>query len=372
MQSGTGAAPASRPAARTGRSTWRTAASPGGLIGLLGLFICTAVSLFILWRVLPNQDSPGLQAVLVVAVAVTGALGVILAYLLYGYFTMGYGLDRQALTVRWGRSRYTIPLAAIEYVGPATQVLEGQRPGTTLPWPGYYLEVYPVFDGMTVRTFATQPLHRQVMICTTDTLYALSPERPIRFMEELVRFRERVASGAGTADDGAGAATAASGGRPRSAPMPMIDSTQQLPVVSREVIAQRTTVRPTANSTPVEASPAAGRRLSAPPDLLADRAIQLLLGLALVVVMSMVVFIFIKLPSLPDRIPLHFNSLRQVDRIGQPGEILWLPGLTIVVIIANTLLALSVQRYDTFAARMLLIGPLVTGLVAWVAVYNLL
>jgi hypothetical protein len=117
--------------------------------------------------------------------------------------------------------------------------------------------------------------------------------------------------------------------------------------------------------------PNAGR-LSAPPSILRDRLAQVQLGLAGALVVGMLVFIIWKLPSLPDRIPLHFNALGTVDRIGQPGEILWLPALAGAVFLSNLLLALSVQRYDPFAARLLLAGPIVTAMVAWVAVVNLI
>lgn len=380
------------------RAVWRASASPGGLIGLLALFVCLSIAAFLLWRVLPDQDSPGLQAVLVVFIAVLVAGGVILTYLLYGYFTMSYLLDRQQLIIRWGRSRYSIPLSSIEYVGQASQILEGQRPGTNLPWPGYYLEAYPAFNGVSVRTFATHPLHRQVMICTPEAFYALSPDRPIRFMEELVRLRERVSTPPPEA-------RASNEGAPR-APTFASGHTQQLPSINQfleptatsrlgrripapaseppatptAAAGARAAARPMSAGRAGRALPAANapaptspdRRPSAPPALWHDRGARILFGGALLLVVGMVIFIFVKLPTLPDRIPLHFNALGQVDRIGQPGEILWLPGIVVSVILANALLALSVQRYDAIAARLLLAGPIVTGLIAWVAVVHLL
>jgi hypothetical protein len=301
--------------------------------------------------------------VLVVAIVVGAAMAATLAYLLYGYFSLVYFLDRQALTIRWGWSRYVIPLAAVEFVGPAQQVLEGQRPGASVPWPGYYLESYPLMEGIGVRTFATQPVHRQVAVCTEDVVYALSPERPVRFMEELVRLRERVTQPAGAAER-----------RPRAAetvgpPQP----TGQLPVLGERPRPPRGTrpARPT--QPPASAGPVtAAARLSAPLGVLGDATGRSLLGIAVAINLAMLGYIFWRLPAQPDRIPLHFNALGQVDRIGQPREILLLWGITLGVVIVNALLALSIQRYDSFAARLLLAGPIVTGLVAWVAVVNLL
>jgi hypothetical protein len=350
----------SRPAPPAGRGVWRTAASPGGLIGLLGLLTCLVVTAFLLLRVLPGQESSGMRAVLIVFVVVGAAMAATLAYLLYGYFTLVYILDRQQLTIRWGWSRYVIPLASIEFVGPAQQVLEGQRPGASVPWPGYYLEAYPLMEGIGVRTFATQPVHRQVAVCTADLVYALSPERPVRFMEELVRLRERVTQPPPVR-------------RPEGAPVAPAAATQPLPVVgpAPRPPGPRRGPAPAAPPAPTATGAASGR-LSAPLGILGDNAARALLGIAAALNLAMLGYIIWRLPLQPDRIPLHFNALGQVDRIGQPREILLLWGVAVGVLVANVLLALSVQRYDSFAARLLLAGPVLTGLVAWVAVVNLL
>ncbi|MCC6626778.1 MAG: DUF1648 domain-containing protein [Chloroflexi bacterium] len=343
-----------------GRATWRSAASPGGLIGLLCLLACLALTLFLFYRVLPSQETPGMRAVLVVAVVVGAALAISLAYLLYAYFTLIYVLDRQVLTIRWGWARFVVPLGEIEFVGPAQHVLEGQRSGPSVPWPGYYLEAFPLADGASVRTFATQPLHRQVAVCTGTAIYLLSPDRPVRFMEELVRLRERVAQAPATVE------------RPDPAALP-VGATQQLPVVAPVPERRRRPRRPEATEPASSAEQATtGGRLSAPLGVLGDRTGRLLLGLAGAINLSMVAYIFWKLPGQPDRIALHFNALGQVDRIGQPREILLLPALMLGVVLVNALLALSVQRYDAFAARLLLGGPILTGCVAWVAVVNVL
>ena len=332
---------------------------------MLGCFVCLVVVGFLVTRVLPGQEAPGLRAVLVVLTVVIGALGATMLYLLYGYFTLAYTLDRQALTIRWGWSRYTVPLSAIERVGPALQVLAGYRrqAGASLPWPGYYLETYSLEQNLGIRTFATQPLHRQVVVCTADAYYALSPERPVRFMEELVRLRERtlpddLATSKRLSDDPAALA--------------MMQATHQLPIVAPDAAPRpRRAARPGVISATVRSANPAARRLSAPPGLLQDAIARTLLACAALINIAMFGYIFWRLPTLPDRVPLHFNALGQVDRIGQPYELLWLPGIVLAVTLVNVLLGLSIQRYDSFASRMLLTGPIITGFVAWVAVVNL-
>jgi hypothetical protein len=316
-----------------------------------------ALTVFLIYRVLPGQDAPGMRAVLIVAAVVGAALAVSLAYLLYAYFTLVYLLDRQQLTIRWGWLRLGVPLGEVEFVGPAQHVLEGQRAGPSVPWPGYYLESFPLSDGVHVRTFATQPLHRQVAVCTSTAIYLISPDRPVRFMEELVRLRERVQQ----------PASALAAVVPEVAPA---GATHQLPVVPPAPARPRASRRRAAP--PDQGQTDGAGRLSAPLGVLGDRAGRVLLGLAALINLAMVGYIFWKLPVQPDRIPLHFNTLGQVDRIGQPREILLLPAMMLGVVVINSLLALSVQRYDSFAARLLLGGPILTGLVAWVAVVNLL
>jgi hypothetical protein len=218
-------------------------------------------------------------------------------------------------------------------------------------------------EGIGVRTFATQPVHRQVAVCTADVVYALSPERPVRFMEELVRLRERVTQPAEAAER-----------RPRvSAPVAPPEVTGQLPVVGERPRPTRGPRPARPGQPPAAAGPVtAAGRLSAPLGALGDATGRSLLGAAALINLAMLGYIFWKLPAQPDRIPLHFNALGQVDRIGQPREILMLWGIALGVVVVNALLALSIQRYDAFAARLLLAGPIVTGLVAWVAVVNLL
>ena len=374
--------PATR-ASKPARAVWRAAASPGGLIGLLALLTCLAATVFLVLRVLPGQEAPAMRAVLVVFTAVLGALVLTIAYLLYGYFTLAYVVERQALTVRWGWSRYVIPLTAVEYVGPATQVLSG-RAGASVPWPGYYLESYPLPEGGSVRTFATQPLHRQVVVGTAETLYVLSPERPVRFIDEVIRLRER----AGSLPDALPPAEAPPARPRRTAARPdgrgetalPLDATQPLPTVRRAApAAPRTrTAAPAPVQPAVSMGDTSGRlampggRLSAPPGMLRDGVARALLALAGLIDLGLVSYIIWKLPFLPDRIPLHFNALGQVDRIGQPREIFVLPLIALGVLAVNALLAWSIQRYDGFAARLLLAGPVMTGLVAWVAAVNLL
>jgi hypothetical protein len=123
---------------------------------------------------------------------------------------------------------------------------------------------------------------------------------------------------------------------------------------------------------PPRARAATTQRPSAPPGVLRDRAARALLVLAGAMNLTMLGYIFWRLPFAPELIALHFNALGEPDRIGEPREILLLPAIAVGVLVGNVLLALSVQRYDSFAARLLLAGPIVTGAVAWVAVYNLL
>jgi uncharacterized membrane protein len=86
---------------------------------------------------------------------------------------------------------------------------------------------------------------------------------------------------------------------------------------------------------------------------------------------AMLWFILLRYESVPQTLPLHYNTLGQPDRIGSPREIFLLPLIAGVVAAANIALAWSVVRFDRFAARLLLSGTCLVQVVTWVALLKL-
>lgn len=353
---------------------WRAAASPGGLIGILIIILSVlgAGGAILVLAGVASVPLPtpviGVAAVLFTVVAV-GA-----AYLVYGYTTIGYAFGDDVLEIRWAGRRYPIDLASVTYIGPAIEVLE-ERPGRWQRfWPGYYVGVRQEKVGP-VRVVATLPLRRQLLISTDTEHFAISPERPVLFVEEYGRLRRALdlqrTGGFPTVEPGQGAKRLADAGW-----------TMQYPVITTTRPAPAPTPSPprAGDAAPAPApAPRPARATHAPresalsgPLLLDDRLSLGFLGGAVLLNILMVVYILIQYDTIPQSIPLHWNVNGLPDRIGSPREIWTLPLITGLVTVANFGLAWSIVTFDRFAARALLGATCLVQIVAWVALITLI
>ncbi|MDI3340981.1 MAG: DUF1648 domain-containing protein [Sphaerobacter sp.] len=344
-------------------SRWRAAASPGGLIGVLSLILCLLGCGGAL-AVLTGRASIPLPSPLVaVGALVFALLAALLGYLLYGYLSIGYEFGDRTLEIRWAGRRYTIDLAAVEYMGPAVEVLE-ERPGRWQRfWPGYYVGVRRDAIGP-VRVVATLPLRRQLLVSTGEEHFAISPERPVLFVEEYGRLRRALdaqrTGGLPTVEPGQGAQRLADAGW-----------TMQYPIIT-----------PARGAPPAEGAPApAAHQIAAPgrgvspllrPVLLTDLVAVGFLALAILLNLSIVAYILLRYDSIPQSIALHWNVNGLPDRIGSPREIWTLPLMTGLVTLANFAMAWSIVTFDRFAARFLLGATCLVQLGAWVALITLI
>ena len=169
-------------------SRWSAAASPGGLIGLV-LTILSIIALVAAALGLTDRFRIALDEVILYPVFGVAALAtLLLIYLLISYATIGYRMDAETLTITWGLSAVRIPYEQIEAVDPADEVLGEQNTGWMPFWPGYYVGTRNTDIG-SVRVIATLPPRRQILISRSNGEHiAISPERPLLFMEELARW----------------------------------------------------------------------------------------------------------------------------------------------------------------------------------------
>lgn len=326
----------------SGRS-WRGAPSPGSLVGLLLLFTVSSGAGTLWWRVLPGLNGRGTLLAGWLAFLLLLVFAIVVTILEWGLLTLRYTIvDRAgdpAIVIGWLRSRVQIPLREIEYFGLARHVVRPVSTPWPLPWPGYYLTGLTDESLGHVRTFATLPLRRQLVICSSRGTYGISPDRPADLMAAIAAARR-----AETRRDDNVVATA-------------------------ELSRRRVTRRPLelAGSGEVELD---DDEASA-PSLLHDRLVVglMLAGGALGTLMLW--FIVIRFDSVPRALPLHYSATGQPDRIGTPREVFLLPLITALAAVGNVALASSVIRYDRFAARLLVGGTCLVQLVAWVALLRL-
>lgn len=325
---------------------WRPAPSAGSLVGILAFLLCAGGIAGLVSRSIPGAAGrPVAVALLWAAVGLLALVAALLAVLLWGYFTLGYALDERdggALVVRWAWRRVRIPLAEIEYLGLARQVLRPARAARLWPWPGYYLSALDDPSLGRVRLFATLPPRRQLLVCSARGSFGLSPDRPGQLLERYQELRaERPAL---LAPSLAPAPVAVPRGE--GAPGAMAGAVPALLLFEDEP---------------------RGSEVA----LFRDRpAVTLILAAGLLVA-AMLWFIVLRFGTVPSALPLHYSATGQPDRIGTPREIFVLPLITALVAVANVALAWSVMRFDRFAARLLLAGTCMVQLVAWVAVLKL-
>jgi hypothetical protein len=232
-----------------------------------------------------------------------------LCYLAYCAFSISYSLDHDFLTLRCGPSLVRVPLVMVQSVHGA-----GDTPGGTVAvrWKGAVGVVsgYLVGEGRSpqfgrVISISTVQAKRQVWVVTRGMTYGLSPEYPDRFVQVLNARLEGE-------DDSPAASTT--------------------PRVRRS------------------------RVLDMGYGLWADRMVRTLFLVGLVLNALLWGYLSLVYKQLPDRLALHWNPQAQVDRIGDPVELLDLPVFALGVWLFNSIAARVVLRRERAATIFLLAG----------------
>ncbi|MGC8873600.1 MAG: PH domain-containing protein [Chloroflexia bacterium] len=115
-------------------------------------------------------------------------LGVLLLYWSTALFSLHYLFDRNGLIIRWGLSEQILPMNYITAVRPWKA--EERVPERGLRWPGCHLGHARSPELGLVRFFATAGRSAQLLVCTPESTFVLSPRDPERFVQELELRRE--------------------------------------------------------------------------------------------------------------------------------------------------------------------------------------
>lgn len=348
---------------------WQAAASPGGLIGVLGIVVSLVLGGGMLVLITGRTSLTFPTPIAWIALATFLALAGLLAYLVYGYVTISYEFSAEHLRIRWAGQRHVVDLAAIQQILPAVDRL-GDNPGRWRRfWTGYYVgsEIGPSGP---VTVIATLPVRRQLLIVTADRQFAISPERPVLFVEEFGRLRRALEY------ERTGTVTSADQGQSVER-LAQAGWTMQYPVVSpqpkvRAVSANLDRAEPDDRGRSSEPALAPSNESGVRVHVLNDPVALSLLAIAVLMNVAMVIFILVRYDSLPSSIALHWNVNGDPDRIGSPREIWVIPIITALVAIANLILAWSIDTFDRFAARFLLAASCLVQVVAWIALITLI
>jgi hypothetical protein len=195
------------------------------------------------------------------------------------------------------------------------------------------------------------------LLVTRDYQYAISPERPVLFLEAFAQLRGAVRDDA--AGEEAGWQPAALTGRFIEAGWTTPYSSTASPSFGGSVPADQP--RPLL---PVETG-----RSAALPRLWSDPVASGLLIAALVLDIALTLFILVRYDHFPEMIAIHWDSRGMADRFAPTRHIWTIPLITWLVTIANVAIASVVDGFDRFSARFLLAASLAVELAALIALY---
>jgi hypothetical protein len=292
---------------------WKPVASHGGLVGLAAIAAILGLDVvsFLLFQRIPISVW---SFILTLIIAVSIPAMVAIAYWLFGFYTLSYGLDRDALTVTWGVTQRVVPLASIHEIKIGVE-LEGEAVLRWLHWPGYQVGMGTLSDLGPTQFYVTAPRHSQVILVTPEHALALSPADRSGFLNDLEAHRQ-----IGPSQD--------------------VVATLRQPELFRLSAWQ-------------------------------DRAAQAWIAAAVIANLALFAFIALRFPNLPDLLPLHFDATGMPDRIGSRIELFRLPLIGLLVLVVNNGLALLLHRREPLATYLLLASAFAAQLLLAVAIYQI-
>lgn len=160
-----------------------------------GLFLSGALILFVILAIaffgLSSATATGWLFILYLIGGIVSCIPVpMLGYRLFALYRAYYRLDRNSLTLHWGLRTEIIPLNAIEWYRPLTDLTE-PMPTPPMPLPGAYMGVRTI-EGLGKVEYMADGFENGIIIATAETVFLLSPADPDTF---LAAFHRRIEFG---------------------------------------------------------------------------------------------------------------------------------------------------------------------------------
>jgi len=281
-----------------------------------------------------------------------------LGYWLYGLFNLRYLLDRNGLVIVWAGTRQIIPLNRI------TRVVRGETIGEEvkmqgIKWPGYHI-AYGQVEGLgLVLSYSTRPLRDQLLLVTNPLpiIEGRSPSEPSPFLMK----------GQGLTILGEGSLPATGGESVHQVPPTITYGIS--PSDPKGFLADFELRRRLGPIRPLRQRSIQARFVTLP--FWRDRISHLLLALGSVANAALFAYICSIYPTLPRFLPLHFDALGQVVRIGPRSEILLLPACGLIMLLLNSVLGFWVFSRERLAAYLLFAAAILVQALLWVATLNI-
>jgi hypothetical protein len=230
--------------------------------------------------------------------------------------TLRYRLDRNGVTIRWADTEQVIPIRDIQ------RIVAGQELGDIvvrrrgIHWPGHERGEGLVPGIGRTRFLATRPLAEQLLLVVPGRAFAISPGDPQGFLTAFEARRE---------------------------------------LGPNRLLEQE--VHPARWST---------------WRIWTDQTAWSLLGAALLINLGLFGYFSIRFPNLDLQLPLHFNRLGQVDRIGTKMELFALPMIGLIVLGTNLVLGLVLYRRERAGSYLLWGASAAVQALFWLAAFSIL
>jgi hypothetical protein len=239
-------------------------------------------------------------------------------YRTFALFNASYRFTQNALVIVWGPVKQIIPMADISGLILGTDLPADLAP-RGLWWPGCLVGKGHTQTVGDLMYYATTPQAGQIIVATGQGGYVISPEN----IDDFVKlFEEEGRKGI----------------------------TEEVPYVqNRPEFYDWTVWR--------------------------DRAAVALVVAGLAMPFLLLVVIAIQFPNLPASVPLHYDGLGKVDRMGEPSGLLILPAIGALAWLINGVLGIllyATRQNERPAAYLLWTSSLVIQVFLWVAALGLL
>jgi hypothetical protein len=238
----------------------------------------------------------------------------VLCYLLYGLLTLRYLIGRDSVIISWAWRQETIPLAAIEAIGP---LAEGEKRVKTrgFCFPGHRIGWGREDEGRKVLFYSTGGRTDELFIATAARSYVIAPNNPTGFLSA-VRARRR------------------------------LGPTQSLEQVRRE-----------------------GGLAGLP--VWRDRIALGLAATAAAANAALFGYVAFLYPRLPEIVPL-VSEAGQVQLLGAKEQLWELPAIGLAVLLANTALGFALHRWERPATYSLEAMAVLVQILVWSAAISVM
>jgi len=296
-------------------SYWRPHTSPIRFLFAILPLLCIGGAIW-LWGLLSARSAQNRFDTAVFLLGLTLflllALAGLFVYMAWCQSSIGYRTSATQLIIRCGGVRHIVPYDAVKAVygqGDKKATVRWSGLAGLVPLPGYYVGLGESPQLGRVVSVATRPTSQQLFVVTHGLTFGLSPQDAGGFVRQLKKKEEL--------DE-----------------LDMLDELDAPDAHAREAVVH------------TELSGPSGWASA----LWADRPARTLLLIGLGLNALLFLYLSFVYADLPQLLPLHWNAQAQVDRIGEPTELLRLPVFALGVWWINAVvgwLALSRERAAT-------------------------